>query len=292
MAGRRNGHGSTKPPRLIILDNDETTGSYWILFKLVHLFRDNSLETFDIKTFIPAITNFCLKASIFRPGLPEFLTIINSLRAENKVDAIVMYTYQDELIGRDTDWSEMYNVHGFLVNIPVLLDYCFGYLASGFKEVRPFFDIRISRPSHRQLVGLSENDSLGPKQISAVFKALRMRPATNLQYVAFVDDCYINSANIADKRHQLGPFTGTFIKPYNMTLADVTTAVKELRRLQKTFLHQYVDAGTFQKLINAIQQYEINKYSVPPDCTSKEPFTYDRIDITQLGVRLRKFYRA
>lgn len=281
-----------KPPRLIILDNDETTGSYWILFKLVHLFRDHNLDTFDIKAFVPAITNFCLKARIFRPGLLDFLNTIAKLRATNKVDAIIMYTYQDELVGRKDDWSEMYNTHGRLVNIPILLDYCFGYMTGGFKEVRPFFDTRIARPAHRQLVGLSETDSLGPKQMSAVFKALRMKPTTDLQYVAFVDDCYLNISNIADKRNKLGPLTGTFIKPYNMTLADVGAAVLELKQLHKTFLHQYVDAGTFQHLIDAIEHYELDKYAVHSDCRSKDPFTYDLVDLTQLGAKMRKLYKT
>jgi hypothetical protein len=292
---RRGGGGKTRrnmgrhnAPRIVILDNDETTGSYWILFKFVHLFRDNHLETFDVRAFIPAITSFCLKARLFRPGLPELLKTLHTLRASGKLDALVMYTYQDEIVGRKDDWREMYNTHGMMVNIPTILDYCFGYIASNMHEVRTFFDVRIARPGHRQLLGLAEDDSLGAKQMSAVFKALKSKPTNNLQNVAFIDDCYLNT--VPTKPYKFGPFTGTFIKPYNMTINDISIAIRELQLSYKKFFHTYVSAPIFDQLIDKIKSYELDKYSISSDCRSQDPYSYDQIDLTGLATRLRKFY--
>ena len=86
---------STHIPRILILDNDETTGSYNLLFHLYDFLASSDIG----KRLQPAptlnIITHCFKnLGIFRPGLTKFLKTASSLKKKNRLDKIIMYTNQ------------------------------------------------------------------------------------------------------------------------------------------------------------------------------------------------------
>ena len=111
----------TKPPRIVILDNDETTGSYWALFSLIHIFRDNEVEGMQLQAIIPMMAEFAIKTNIFRPGLVKLIHTLHKLREKGLLDAVVMYTYQNKLLGRKDNFGEYYNSRGQQVHMPRII---------------------------------------------------------------------------------------------------------------------------------------------------------------------------
>lgn len=82
---------SSGPLRAIVLDNDETTGSFLGLKKLV----ENS-EKEDYSEFIKEATELLTKPikgrSAFRTGIETFLEKLYELKKQDKIDAVIMYT--------------------------------------------------------------------------------------------------------------------------------------------------------------------------------------------------------
>ena len=82
--------------RAIVLDNDEASGSYLILFDLWETLMRTSVGS--VLTF-KQILDFLIKKAgdynIFRPGLIQFLETCVELRDTYCIDAIIMYTHQN-----------------------------------------------------------------------------------------------------------------------------------------------------------------------------------------------------
>jgi len=154
------------PLRAVILDNDETTGSYLIVLSIIKTI--NSLGNIDIEYFhyiLEKLSFWMLKNSIFRPGLVDFLRTLRDLRKANKIDAIVMYTNQYEI-----------NTSIF-TSLPRCIEYMFTFLVPGFK-----FDNILTRPSTSVTV-----NNVIPKQFKRVLDLYPERPS-DISQILFFDD--------------------------------------------------------------------------------------------------------
>ncbi len=277
----------THPARIVIIDNDETTGSYWPLYKIIHIFRDYKIDELHFQDIIKPLANFCVETRIFRPGILKLLKTLHKLRSNNKLDAIVMYTYQNEFLGRKDDMGDYFNSHGQKVYIPKIIDYCFGYLVT--KTIQPFFNARITRPIHREGLSLKETDSLGQKSIDLVFKQLQLHPSVDLRGVTFIDDCYLNTQY--SHRYQLGPLTALYIRDYKFTISDIEQLLTGLKKLYKTFLKQYINKEIFDEFMIKVSQQKLDTAGYYSECTPKNvPFRYDDIDLSDLATQINKYY--
>jgi hypothetical protein len=83
------------PLRAVILDNDETTGSYAIVFAIVHVLQiAESKNQVFVGHVLERLAKWMVAQRVFRPGIRNFLGNLISLREDNKIDAIIMYTNQ------------------------------------------------------------------------------------------------------------------------------------------------------------------------------------------------------
>ena len=253
----------------------------------MHIFRDHEISEVHFQSIIKPIAEFCVEASIFRPGLVKLLKTLHKLRATGKLDAVVMYTFQDEYLGRKNDFGEYYNSHGQKVHIPRVLDYCFGYLATGIVE--PFFDTRITRDIHREALGLKETDSFGQKSVDLVFKKLQLHPSNDLRGVIFIDDCYLNTQ--FSRKYQLGPLTGVYIKDYRFTLSDINTLIASFKKLYKTLLKQYISKHMFDEFMVNVSQQKLDNFGYSIECTPKNAqFSYNSNDLSVLTTLINNYY--
>ena len=86
----------TMPLKAIVLDNDEATGSYSMLFDLWETLQKTSLgEALSFHQILDYLTENIEVYNIFRPGLFKFLDTAFELRSERALEAIIMYTHQN-----------------------------------------------------------------------------------------------------------------------------------------------------------------------------------------------------
>ncbi len=280
---------TSKVPRIVILDNDETTGSYWSLFSLIHIFRDYKIDTMHLQDIIPAIAEFALKTNVFRPGLVKLLKTLYTLRGNGQLDAIVMYTYQTTALGRKDDWGEYYNSHAQQVHMPRIIDYCFGYIATGM--VQPFCNLILTREDHREGLGLKESDSLGSKSIELVLKKLKIQPTNDLRGIIFVDDCYINGPR--DKKYTVGPMTAMYIKDYRTIMSEIQPILDGFTELYNNMLHKYISKSQFDEFMDRMNKHKLDNHAYYSECSPKGiPFTYDKTDLSTLAGYINKYYAA
>ncbi len=85
------------PLKAVVLDNDETTGSYGILFAIIIVFGQDPLITnVRFKHLLKNLAIWMLTTGLFRPGIQNLLYTITSLRKRGLIDKIIMYTNQTE----------------------------------------------------------------------------------------------------------------------------------------------------------------------------------------------------
>ena len=279
----------TKPPRIVILDNDETTGAYWSLFSIIHIFRDYEITNFHLQDIIPAITDFAVKTNVFRPGLVKLITTIYKLRQKGLLDAIAMYTYQTKFMGRKGDMSEFYNSHGQQVDMPHIIDYCFSYIATG--SIQPFCNLILTRDEHMEAMGLKEGDKYGPKSVELVMKKLHIHPTNDLRGLIFIDDCYLNHPT--QKKYMISPLTCMYIKDYRTIMSEVQPILDGLEQLYTNILHKYISKSIFDEFMDRMRKHRLDDSYYYSECSPKGvPFTYDKTDLTKLAGYIDKYYVA
>ena len=85
------------PLRCVVLDNDETTGSYRIVLAfLIGLEKVPDLTLDIFLKILERLARFMVKHRLFRPGIEILLETLDTLRKKGRLDAIVMYTNQKE----------------------------------------------------------------------------------------------------------------------------------------------------------------------------------------------------
>ena len=85
------------PLRCVVLDNDETTGSYRIVIAfLIGLEKVPDLTLDMLLEILERLASFMISHKLFRPGIEILLETVTKLRKKGRLDAIVMYTNQKE----------------------------------------------------------------------------------------------------------------------------------------------------------------------------------------------------
>lgn len=155
--------------RAIILDNDETTGSYQIL--TLGLKKAIS-EKWPLDKFIITMTELLKNNGAFRPGLIDFLRNIYALKKANKIDAVIMYTNMsiDLTLEGHTKAELLGMIFANLLNLD-----------------RPFFDMIISGIAVKPPYKFSNKPpKFGDKFMSYIFKEYNANPVGSK--IIFFDD--------------------------------------------------------------------------------------------------------
>jgi hypothetical protein len=125
------------PLRAIILDNDETTGSY----QLLALGLQKAIgKGWSIEESVAYLTTKLYSEGAFRNGIIDFLKTINDLRVTNKVDAVIMYTNMSLE-------PRLKTANGYEYTKAEILGMIFTELLirEGILMHKPFFDMIVSR---------------------------------------------------------------------------------------------------------------------------------------------------
>lgn len=200
---------SFTPPRLLILDNDETTGSYLILFYLYDLFAESE---FGLK-LDPAITLTVLAAyfqamNIFRPGLDTFLKSVATLKSSGRLDSIVMYTNQLDV--RHTIDTSIWKPKGHQWNVPMMIHVMLVYLADYPKLI----DEILTRPIGSGLLAYPVKDFV------RAYRSIITTGPVNLEKTLFIDDL-ASEPYLVDSSHSATDKNSRIhVAPYSRKLLD------------------------------------------------------------------------
>ena len=284
-------------PRIVILDNDETTGSYGALFHLLDLMSEHGLglQTAGIRLrdLVPVLGLFCLEAQLFRPGLRDLLMALRALRDRGRIDAVVMYTYQSEAPLRSKE--ALYDAVGQFISVPILIDYMFGWLVSSGKKVEPFFDKRIVRETHIRAMKRSDGD-LGNKKLSVVFDELQRRPSADIRGIVFIDDCVANvrlPASIDGEAVRASALTGLSIAPYEMKESYIPLLEKGFWSLYESLLKKILGAKAFMDFSTQSIHSVVQELPSFPGCWPlRQRPVYVQDDLAPLARRLKGHYMS
>ena len=155
---------ATKSPlRAVVLDNDETTGSYGLLFSYLQILEQvQGLNPETLCYVLNRLADWMIIHSVFRPGLRSLLRCLVALRRQKKIDTILMYTNQYD--------SET------LFSVPKGIAYMMNHLAG-----ERVFDHILTRPEH------PEKDGIYRKQFSRILDLFPGVPK-DIRQVTFFDD--------------------------------------------------------------------------------------------------------
>lgn len=158
---------STRPPlRAVVLDNDETTGSYGLLFAHLSILEQiPDLQQEVLHYILQRLANWMIVHSVFRPGLRSLLHCCIALRRQKQIDAIIMYTNQYD--------------SGTRFSVPKAIATMMNHLAG-----ERVFDHILTRPDH------PEQDGVYRKQF---FRILELFPGVprDIRHITFLDDCAV-----------------------------------------------------------------------------------------------------
>jgi hypothetical protein len=161
------------PLRAVILDNDETTGSYHLLIAILTILQEASNVTFIASTqLLERLANWMMVHGCFRPGLRNFLSTLTSLREEGLLDAVVMYTNQ-----RDFDIPATQTIAKLVQSPARCVAYMLEYLVQ-----KPIFDRILTRPENAVL-----QNGTYTKDFLRVLQQYPDRPK-DIRMMRFIDD--------------------------------------------------------------------------------------------------------
>jgi hypothetical protein len=202
--------GAALPLKAVVLDNDETTGSYGLLFALVVVFRQEPIMTnIRFKRLLKNLAIWMLTNGLFRPGIQNLLYTITALRRRGLIDKIIMYTNQTE-----NPYSNLY-----LESVP----YCIGYMMNCISK-QTVFDFILAKDAFSSLAA-----QYTPKTFDRVLDLFPNKPR-DIRGIIFVDDLaspeHIHSYTIAP--HLQTTDCWYSIAPYykNLSKQDVYNCLK------------------------------------------------------------------
>jgi hypothetical protein len=205
------------PLRAVVLDNDETTGSYGLVFSvLTHIRRASITDENAIRTIYKRLAAVLVKRKLFRPYLGPLLHALTFMRDEGALDSVIMYTNQTEEVPfnpYNAFWKIMYNV-----------PYSISYLMYEAYKTNAFDDI-LSRPPY--LHGIYH--AACPKSFSRIFNLDSDRPRDTTQ-ILFVDDNACPQFITAPPKTVVDPASYYRISAYVRVLTDeeLDDALKEI----------------------------------------------------------------
>ncbi len=205
------------PLRAVVLDNDETTGSYGLVFSvLTHIRRASITDENAVRTIYKRLAAVLVKRKLFRPYLGPLLHALTFMRDEGLLDSVIMYTNQTEEVPfnpYNAFWKIMYNV-----------PYSISYLMYEAYKTNAFDDI-LSRPPY--LHGIYH--AACPKSFSRIFNLDSDRPR-DTTHIIFVDDNACPQFITAPPKTVVDPASYYRISAYVRVLTDeeLDEALKEI----------------------------------------------------------------
>lgn len=170
--------------RIVILDNDQTTGDYDVFFKWLYWLESAHVRNFvNLRILLPIFVKIFERSLIYRPGLKFFLQRLAQLKQEGKIDHVIIYTNQ-------TEPSEgiLRDINGLPIVIPQLLEMMYNMLANC-----QLIDFRLCRPS---------NGSVPTKTFSRVFNQLQIpKDQWTSTKVLFFDDLIVDQHGLEGHVH-------------------------------------------------------------------------------------------
>ena len=198
------------PLRAVILDNDETTGSYGILFSILAILQQIPSVNIEYTSIIlQKLAQWMVTRNVFRPGLKNLLQTCIGLKNQNRIDAIVMYTNQleqslpEELLYKD-------NISHILWSPPRCIAYMMNYLVDD-----TVFDCMLSRPPN------ADNTKWIMKSFSRILDLYPLRPK-DIRQMVFIDDmAFPNFIDAKDIPPHLRDVTAwQSVEPYSRRLTE------------------------------------------------------------------------
>ena len=160
-----------------MLDNDETTGSYGLVFAIINYLRTERQPSLAyVASILEKLAMWMIGHDVFRPGLDMLLDTLLSLRKNGSIDAIIMYTNQSEL-PFPTTYPGLETYPPFLWSVP----YCIAYMMN-FLVKENIFNSILARPS-----SLRKQEGILPKTFSRVLGYFPDHPK-DVRFITFVDD--------------------------------------------------------------------------------------------------------
>ena len=201
--------------RAVVLDNDETTGSYGLIFSLLtHLRKLPHLTDDDVAGFYQRLAYVMDYYNLFRPGMKAFLQTLEGLQNESLLDAVVMYTNQTDesyiLTNHSSDKADRFPVKALLYSVPLTV----AYLMNESYHIIVFDKILTRPPLLRGI-----RHTACPKSFSRVFECYPdYRRST--EKILFVDDNASPEFITACPRTEVHPHSYVRPPPYVRILND------------------------------------------------------------------------
>lgn len=112
--------------RAVVLDNDETTGSYGIVFSiLTFLSKYPDIYGPQIHSLLAKLAYWMEDHNVFRPGLRRLISTLLTLRKKGQIDLILMYTNQRHEVPTDYEGTSYELLYSAPLAISFMMDVLF-----------------------------------------------------------------------------------------------------------------------------------------------------------------------
>jgi hypothetical protein len=242
---------SEAPLRAVILDNDETTGSYMIIYSIITgittVSAPISLENYHL--ILQRLAHWMVTHNVFRPGIRALLRTIFTLKKAKALDAVVMYTNQTgEIIIQLEE-----NI--YRTSVPNIISYMLEFL----NDSSILFDCILTRDESVKRLP----NGWYPKNFSRILDFYPNRPR-DIRQMVFVDDMslpeYIHAHDIPDTHKTEESWY--FIPPYYRYLSQ-----KEVYECVFHCLEGIVDFEKNPDIFKKIFTYYQDHYHKHPSST-------------------------
>jgi hypothetical protein len=205
-------------PRIVVLDNDATTGSYYELFAWYEWLLESRLGPYlSVKELGVAFARILDVGRSFRPWTANFLRRLSALKEEDRLDYVVIYTNQSE---RDDIPKDM---HGIPLSVPRLLETAYNRLAGD----NCLIDLLLVRPHEFD----RSSKAIG-KNFKRIFEGLELHGPHSARNLLFFDDLekgWIDSTGVQHARSAhvvVEPYTKNFNSKlvYNLMVETIRQA--------------------------------------------------------------------
>jgi hypothetical protein len=194
-------------PRLLILDNDETTGSYCILFHLYDLFASTDFgKKLDAAMTLTLLAKCFKSFGIFRLGLVRFLRVAAHLKLADKLDAIIIYTNQLDI--RQIKDAPIWKPQGTEWSVPMMIHIMLVYLA----DYPELIDQILTRPLDNTAIKI---ENYPVKDFVRAYRSIYPTGPINLEKTLFVDDLAIQPYLVDSSKSMTDENSRIHLTPYS-----------------------------------------------------------------------------
>ncbi len=244
-------------PRLVVLDNDATTGSFYELFAWYEWLIESRLAPYlSMKELVAAFMHILEIRGNFRPGLPRFLRRLTDLKERGLLDYVVMYTNQSESAPIQQDKK------GAVISVPRLLEGMYNLLGGD----NCLIDLRLIRP-HK----FDESNKYLRKSFDRIFEALELPKPWSARNTLFFDDMPKGDIEAIDVRHIRSAHVS--VRPYTKSYDGRTVydlLVETIRNARRNKVPQALEErayGLVHKHVISMANVSLNEIKHYPPIT-------------------------